>query len=116
MAPPPLTLPRRSYHWRVVHGFQKCQFDWCFSFAGDAGDKVTGHSAAAGCCSYRKQGNAIGGCGLLLQVQRAITRSAFFLLYAVLVLHCATRLLSLLQACLLWLVPCFLCIFGFCCL
>ncbi|KAL5184599.1 Serine/threonine-protein phosphatase 7 long form [Glycine soja] len=82
------------------------------SLTGDAGDKVTGHSAAAGCCSYRKQGNAIGGCGLLLQVQRAITRSAFFLLYAVLVLHCATRLLSLLQACLLWLVPCFLCIFG----
>ena len=79
----------------------------------------------AQCCSSLLQlqeagaGNAIGAYGLRLQVERAITKSDLLLLYAVLV-HCiATRCpqpSSSLLPCFLWLLPCFLCLFGFCCL
>ena len=123
MAPPPLAFPRRSCH--VERDAQvaatRCPSAYvardaqgalarCAWQSEDASqidvlalqkDRV--HSAAAVCCNSRKQeGNAIGACGLRLQVERAITRSALLLLHAVLV-HCIVLpvVLSLLQACFL---------------
>ena len=141
MAPPPLALPRRSCHVALETpvAVARCPSAYVARDAQGAlarsaresedasqtGILALQQGQGAECCSSLLQlqeagaGNAIGAYGLRLQVERAITKSDLLLLYAVLV-HCiATRCpqpSSSLLPCFLWLLPCFLCLFGFCCL